>query len=279
MSKRLLVDASDATDDANERRKRVAMDDAVGQLCCPITTSLPVDPVTAEDGKVYERDAIVRWLTEHKRSPLTNEPMGGRLLPAHQVRGMIRSMVEAGALTGDKVDAWQQKLEEEEQVKELTRKASAGDVDAMHDVGKNYHRGQNGFDKDHAKAFQWFEKAHLAGSASATAHLGGCYIYGEGVPKCTVRAHTLLADAAARGHGPACWVLGDMYARAIFGCPKDEKMARYYFNMVRRKTSGWKDGEIMEAHRRKVDEWLREHPPPSDPVYYASRAAVPVDKR
>ena len=45
-------------------------------LLCPITLELPVDPVVAEDGNVYERNAIEAQLKVRLKSPLTNEPMG-----------------------------------------------------------------------------------------------------------------------------------------------------------------------------------------------------------
>ena len=38
----------------------------VEELLCPITQQLPVYPVTAEDGRVYERDAIEEWIEEKK---------------------------------------------------------------------------------------------------------------------------------------------------------------------------------------------------------------------
>ena len=46
------------------------------KLFCPITFSLPVDPVIAEDGKVYERSAIEEWLKKQRKSPVTNLEMG-----------------------------------------------------------------------------------------------------------------------------------------------------------------------------------------------------------
>ena len=57
-----------------------AVDEAVAELLCPITHSLPVDPVTAEDGNIYERSAIEEWLKGQQRSPLTNVAMGAKLL-------------------------------------------------------------------------------------------------------------------------------------------------------------------------------------------------------
>ena len=47
----------------------------VQNLVCPITHQLFVDPYIAEDGRLYEKAAISKWLNSEKRSPVTNEPM------------------------------------------------------------------------------------------------------------------------------------------------------------------------------------------------------------
>ena len=40
------------------KRLRGTLDSIAEELICPITRDLPADPVTAEDGRVYERHAI-----------------------------------------------------------------------------------------------------------------------------------------------------------------------------------------------------------------------------
>lgn len=44
-------------------------------LTCPITLELFRDPVRAQDGHVYERQAITQWIQEHGTSPLTRQPL------------------------------------------------------------------------------------------------------------------------------------------------------------------------------------------------------------
>lgn len=86
-------------------------------LDCPITLELMVDPVTAADGRMYERTAIERVIKDHRRgrgwsrslplSPTTNEPLANdRLLPAVHVRQMIESAVEGGFLPSDVCEDW-----------------------------------------------------------------------------------------------------------------------------------------------------------------------------
>ena len=86
-----------ATEQATKFRK--VIDNGADELVCPITHELPVDPVTAEDGRVYERSAIEEWLQQNAKSPHTNEPMGTKLLPATQVKNLIASMVRSGAIS------------------------------------------------------------------------------------------------------------------------------------------------------------------------------------
>jgi hypothetical protein len=163
-------EAAEAEDETVQlRRHKSATEEAFAELVCPITFSLPVDPVTAEDGKVYERSAIEEWLKQQHKSPVTNLAMGTRLLPALQVKNMIRTMVASGALTGDKVDAWKLKLEEEEVVAEWLREAEAGDGVFMWILGVSYEHGLTGLAKDKAKAIEWYEKSHDAPPASAAA--------------------------------------------------------------------------------------------------------------
>ena len=86
------------------------------ELLCPITQELPTDPVTACDGRVYERSAIAKWFAEQKASgprprsiatsPMTGEIMTTKLMPAVQVRNMISLLVENKQIVGEHADAW-----------------------------------------------------------------------------------------------------------------------------------------------------------------------------
>jgi TPR repeat protein len=249
--------AAEAEDETVQlRRHKSATEEAFAELICPITFSLPVDPVTAEDGNVYERSAIEDWLKQQHKSPVTNLAMGTRLLPALRVKNMIRMMVASGALTGDKVDAWKLKLQEEKEVAEMLCLAEAGNGWAMRKLGLWYKLGQKGLAKDGAKAFEWYEKSHEAGFAGGTGGLAWCYLHGFGVPKCFARANTLMSQAAERGSKYACYTLGLAYAEGHYGFPKDEKMARRYYSMV---ASAAID-DCTDEGKEKAATWLREHP-------------------
>ena len=250
-------EAAEAEDETVQlRRHKCATEEAMNELVCPITWSLPVDPVMAEDGKVYERSAIEEWLEQQHKSPVTNLAMGTKLLPALQVKNMIRTMVASGALTGDKVDAWKLRLQEEEEVAEWRRKAEAGDGRAMFILGVSYTHGEKGLAKDYAKAFEWYKKSHEAGYATGTGCLAMCYLAGVGVPKCLVRASTLMSQAAERGSQCACYNLARAYANGLSGFPKDETMARRYYSMVA--SAAFED--CADEGKEKAATWLRSHP-------------------
>ena len=56
-------------------------------LLCPITLELFRDPVVAEDGHTYEREAIVEWIKKNGRSPLTDQSLSlERLYPNHAMK-------------------------------------------------------------------------------------------------------------------------------------------------------------------------------------------------
>lgn len=59
-------------------------------LVCPITYTLFREPVVAEDGHTYERQAIIQWIKCDNTSPLTREPITIEgLRPNHIVRNLV----------------------------------------------------------------------------------------------------------------------------------------------------------------------------------------------
>ena len=161
-------DNTSAVDDAASfmaSKYRESLDGAANEFLCPITQELPVEPVTAMDGKVYERKAIEDWFRQgNGNSPMTNQPMSTQLLPATHVRNSLELMVKSGALTGEKVDAWQKKLKNEETIAKLLEKAQAGDVRAMARLGTQLEH-----QKKYSDAIAWFRRGADAGSMDCLA--------------------------------------------------------------------------------------------------------------
>ena len=85
----------DAPDDNTEQCKqfRAAIDKFIHGFICAITQKLPIDPVIAEDGNVYERMAIEQWLKHRTTSPATNNIIGKNLLPTVQIKNLLHSRI------------------------------------------------------------------------------------------------------------------------------------------------------------------------------------------
>ena len=249
-----------AETEAVNKRYRQAIDDVADEYVCPITAELPLDPVTAEDGRCYERWAIEEWFAKQPRpqvkSPVTNEPMGKRLLPAVQLRNTLKRLVESGAISGSKADAWKKAMAEEAEVAALRAKAEGGNARAMSKLGFSYRDGLRGLKQDKKQAFTWFKRAADLKEATALTACGLAYLYGSGVEQNIVRGVAMTALAAGLGSEHACGALGQANAEGLHGFDKDPQEAtRWYREM---QTCGTRNA--FEAGREKAAAWLREHP-------------------
>jgi len=222
--------AGDATDTAATSKKfRSAIDETISEFICPITQELPLDPVTAEDGRVYEREAIEAWLARAvaAKSPVTNEPMGTRLFPAVQARNAIERMIRSGAISGDKAEKWEARLQAEEEMKDLRRKAEGGDALAMNDLGVCYLYG-TGVPKDLKQARSWYERAAQAGNVRGLTNLGFRCLDDDEPGSYAGLVH--LAEAATRGDAYACVLLGAAYADGDYGLAEDAALAKRWYS-------------------------------------------------
>ena len=257
--KRAAKDALAETEAVN-KRYRQAIDDVADEYVCPITAELPIDPVTAEDGRCYERCAIEEWFAKQPRpqvkSPVTNEPMGKRLFPAVQLRNTLKRLVESGAISGSKADAWKKAMAEEAEVAALRAQAEGGDATAMRRLGFAYRDGERGLKQDGKQAFTWFKRAADLKEVYALTECGHSYLHGKGVEKNIVRGVAMTALAAGLGSEHACGALGQANAEGLHGFDKDPQEAtRWYREM---QTCGTRNA--FEAGREKAAAWLREHP-------------------
>ena len=66
------------------------MSTADDSLICPITLELFRDPVLAQDGHTYEREAIVEWIEKNGRSPITDQRLSPEhLYPNHAIKKAV----------------------------------------------------------------------------------------------------------------------------------------------------------------------------------------------
>ena len=249
-----------AETEAVNKRYRQAIDDVADEYVCPITAELPIDPVTAEDGRCYERCAIEEWFSKipepQVKSPVTNEPMGKRLLPAVQLCNTLKRLVESGAISGSKADAWKKAMAEEAEVATFRAMAEGGEAKAMLWLGIVYRDGKRGLKRDYTQAFTWFKRAADLKEVNSLVSCGVAYLTGRGVERSATRAVSMMSMAAALGSEHACCILGEINAKGLHGFDKDPQEAtRWYREMQKCGTRN-----ASEAMREQAAAWLREHP-------------------
>eukprot|EP00548_Thalassiothrix_antarctica_P019455 CAMPEP_0194182718 /NCGR_PEP_ID=MMETSP0154-20130528/26490_1 /TAXON_ID=1049557 /ORGANISM="Thalassiothrix antarctica, Strain L6-D1" /LENGTH=258 /DNA_ID=CAMNT_0038899159 /DNA_START=118 /DNA_END=891 /DNA_ORIENTATION=- len=211
------------------------IDDAAAEYICPITTELPLNPVIAEDGRVYERTAIECHMNTqggNLKSPVTNEPMGRKLVPAVQVQNTIKLFISSGVIGEEKSAAWKERKENTELVEETRRKAEIGDSDRMVNLGRWYFKGGKGLTKDRAVGYQWLKKASDMHNVRGMAWAGMCLMNGVGTEKNEVHGMNLITVAACRGSEYAAQCLGKWYKNGDFGIPKRMKESKYWLEQI-----------------------------------------------
>jgi len=230
------------------------------ELRCPITQELPVDPVTAGDGRVYERLAVIRHFKGRDKvtSPVTGEEISPVLVPSHQMRNTIERLIERQVLAGPEADLWKKANEDfkalDPQSKEMACKAHAGDSKAMHQLGVAYRDGTRGVKKDLDKALKWLMKPAMEDDVRAVTDRAAMLI-ANAKPTFVVMEMT---RAAMLGSAHACAQLGHWFSSGSSGneyAAKSDLWAHYWFKRMR-------SASCKNAHQQyvnQVDEWYKAH--------------------
>ena len=162
------------------------------QKCvCPLSKELMFDPVLAEDGCLYDRYAIARHffcpnrLADKERidnliarkSPVSGEYMGMRLMLIPELKTRIQSRVASSFFNQQLVDGYKRLEHEEHSLECRIRKAENGDIDAMLDAGWLFMStlAVKTIRFDLKQALFWFKKAHAAGSMKGTYFVARCF--------------------------------------------------------------------------------------------------------
>ena len=257
LKKRALEERDEA--DANAEKKQKHLAAIAKEVICPITHELPIKPVTAEDGKIYEEKAIREWFLQKDgdpTSPSTGAVIGTRLLPAPQARNIIEELVKSGDIDDELATAWKQKLEDEKEVKETRAKTELGDGDAMYSLGVWYAQGQYGLSEDEAQARAWLERSAAARYPRGLAYLGECLLRGIGGPKDNVLGLVNATEGAHLGSDLAAYRLGWAFFEGGHGLPKDPVRARYWLTKV--VDGGCEHKHLQQKNITEAAEWLRE---------------------
>lgn len=242
--KRKAAQSADSSLDALEqatdtaKKYKSAMDEISNEYLCPITTELPLDPVTAEDGNLYERQAIEEYFAarrasgEQIKSPLTNMPMGDKLLPSKPTKNAIEKLVRSGAISGDKAERWLERLSEEEEVKAMKERAAGGDPDAMLCMARWSFLGEKGLTKDSVAFYGWVKMGADADDPSCMALWGLTLVDGTGTEKQEVQGVAVTFTAAAMGSKSAARLVAKWYEKGLHGLPTDRQQAKRWYSKV-----------------------------------------------
>lgn len=206
-------------------KHKVAVDD----LVCPITLELLFDPVTAADGRLYERSAIEKHIKSNRgvlKSPIANEVMGKRTVAAPQVRNHIQILIGNDLVEEQLASKWKEKSQQKTSMEDLLKSAEQGIVDAMLVVAIFYDNGHSGFVQDQKEAYKWYEKACNSGSSIGMSKVGEYLVKGHGVHSNKYKGLMYLGMAAGMGNNYAAYLLGKWLADGAHGLPVDKIKAR-----------------------------------------------------
>ena len=259
-------------------------------LTCPITLELPLDPVMAEDGVIYERSAMEQHLQNSDKSPVKNIRMGNSLIESHQVKSMIESLVEnASEQEQGLVNSYKERLAQQKIIDDLVAQAQAGDVQVMIQVGENYYEGKNGFDLHQERGFHWYHKAADEGSVVGMALAGIHLLQNASSTDMRRRLSRIskqntglsLVSNAAHEHGSdrACIFLGEAIADEKYFLERNVKRA---IKLLQLGVSGdceylHASEETIQRARRRLSELSAQ--PPAASRSSSSRTSVPARTR
>jgi hypothetical protein len=221
-----------AVTERKARRISGVVDSIADNWLCPITLELPIDPVMAEDGKIYERSAIEQWLRTKRTSPSTNNPMGGRLFPAPQAKSTIEALVKSGEVSDDKAKAWKAKLKNEKKVKKWREAAEGGDADAIFQLGRSYQNGEYGLPKDLKQAREWYKRGAELGNVKCMGNYGLYLLRGLGGDVVNALGMFYTSRAVQGGYCSSYLLLGRGFAEGSYGLPQDTAQARVWLTKV-----------------------------------------------
>ena len=242
------------TEEASKKMRK-SINDVAADLVCPITQELPIEPVMAEDGKIYEKTAILEWLSRDATSPVTRARMGSRLLPAIQTRNTIEALVKSGAIGDELTTAWKQKLADEKLVKEMHAKAESGDGSAMYRLGGWCNSGMNGLTKDDVQARAWYERSAAARYPKGMAAFGECLLLGIGGPQDNALGLVNVTEAAYLGSDVGVMKLGRAFYNGKYGLPRDPARAKFWLKKIIDRECKYK--HLSKAGNELAARWLR----------------------
>ena len=272
-------------------RKRAKFDNMFEILKCPISHDIPVDPVTASDGHVYEREEILRHFSfsdvDNLLSPMTRKSMDTTLTDAHHTIECIERAIEIGEIDDITASKWRIRMQTHEsnisscrQKREALIAAAADckDESALLRIALAHISGSFGFEKSIERCIEYLEKGAPNKMLVCQLFLSVFYFKQNR----TAEALAMMCTSASQGCVGACLLLGIAYAetRPFFsknftGIPetlikmtlKCDELAAHWFekaldahNKCKASSVCLKEGPSYagrEAHMREIANWLK----------------------
>lgn len=189
-------------------------------------------------GQIYERKEIEKYLKKKEDedeilSPVTKKPLETKILiPSVHVRNNIEHLVESGIVEGEMADTWKERMEEKRDgeltVKRWREGAEKGDTGAMYDLGVCYEYGDYDIEKDAGEAYRWYKKSADAGNVMGMAAVGDSLLNGCGVEEDRTEGLIMLVSAAKDGSDWACYIVGKLYFKGLFGSKVNYAKAKFW---------------------------------------------------
>ncbi|MDA9043106.1 sel1 repeat family protein [Pseudomonadales bacterium] len=142
-------------------------------------------------------------------------------------RGSVLAQTRLCYLLGARTGA---PLDNEEAGKWCRLSAEQGHANSQRLLGKAYHVGDGGVERDPKEAERWLLASAKQGNSAAQVDLGGMYYYGDGVAKNLKKAVTWYRKSAVQGNAEAQQMMGFMYDQG-YGVLQDDKEAIRWFRM------------------------------------------------
>lgn len=206
-------DSKDPKDHTQDEAFASCINSIAAELCDQ--SKLPIDPVIADDGIIYERQTLE-----------SNANVG--FYPSSQLKRVIEILIASGKLDEKYVEGRGKDILEsnasEDDVKSkqtidlatIKAKAEEGDTDSMVELGELYLNDEV-MQRDTKTAYSWFALASEEEHEMATARKADCLLAGLGVKQDKDEGYQILVEASSEGSGkPYFHLLGFNNPTLIF---------------------------------------------------------------
>lgn len=155
------------------------------------------------------------------RSPITGLTMGKRLVRNVQVKNYIETLIERGDIPDELASVWTQKTE----VRDLTRKAKGGSVQAMLKLADVYCTGEKVGEIDKTQACHWYKLAADAGNVKGMVNAASILVAKDDSESQSSGLALMGMAAHENGSSTACINLGTWFAGGHLGLSVDKAQA------------------------------------------------------